>query len=102
MVVEMGEEQRQLDRLTPVQRVILDDVRGDPGRFTRSNLAKLLVGSKSSRLGELVEHPDFGRLAKYGRKSITTNIDILVDQGYLALDVHQLLIVSTSADNRIP
>jgi hypothetical protein len=87
------------DRLTPVQRVILECVRRHPGRFSRSGLAKLLVGSTSSRVGELVEHPDYGRLAQYGRKSITTDIDILVDQGYLALDVHQLLIVSTSGGN---
>jgi len=79
----MGEEQNRPDQLTPVQQVILDNVRGDPGRFTRSSLAKLLVGSKSSRLGELVEHPDFGRLGQYGRKEISNQIEILMQQGFL-------------------
>jgi len=89
----MGEEQNRPDQLTPVQQVILDNVRGEPGRFTRSSLAKLLVGSKSSRLGELVEHPDFGRLGQYGRKEISNQIEILTQQGFLEQDKQSHLIL---------
>ncbi len=89
----MSEEQGERpDRLTPVQQVILDNVRGKPGWFTRSSLEKLLVGSKSGRLGELVAHPDYGRLGQYGRKEVSSQIEILVQQGYLELD-HQSRLV---------
>jgi len=93
----MSEEQGEWpERLTPVQRVILDDVRGNPGRFTRSSLAKLLAGSKSGRLGELVAHPDYGRLAQYGRKEISSQIEILEQQGYLELDHQSRLVLKSS------
>ena len=79
----MDEDQRRQGRLTPVQRIILENVSRSPGRFTRSSLAKLLMGSKSSRLGELAKHSEFGRLAQYGRKEIAHQIEILVQQGFL-------------------
>jgi hypothetical protein len=48
--------------------------------------------SKSRRVGELMEHPDYCRLAQYGRKEIIYLIDILVQQGFLELDGHGHLI----------
>jgi len=75
-----------IGQLTPVQQAILACTRDNPGRFSRSELAKLLVGSRSSRAGALADHPDFGRLAGYGRKAVTVDIDILLQQGYLVLD----------------
>jgi hypothetical protein len=84
--------QKHPDQLTLVQQVILDCVRTYLGQFSRSSLAKLLVGTRSSRVKELEKHPDYGRLERYGRKAITTDIDILIDQGYLMLDGQNHLI----------
>jgi hypothetical protein len=75
--------------LTPRQQAILDAVRKYPGRFTRSGLAKMLVGAKSWT-GR--EYPEYGRFAGYGRKAITFDIDALVQQGVLALNAHQYLV----------
>jgi hypothetical protein len=87
----------QLSALPPtlLQQTILDGVRAEPGRFSRSELAKLLVGSKSTRIASLSEHPAFGRLAGHGRKAITIEIDILLQQNYLALDGGRKLILSS-------
>ena len=76
-------------RLTPVQETILASAGRNPGRYTRSSLAKLLVGSGSSRAAGLVNDPDYGRLSGHGRKAITFEIDILIQQSYLKLDQHQ-------------
>lgn len=75
-----------IDDLTPRQLIILACVSAQPGRYSRSELAKLLVGSQSSRAAELAEHPNYGRLAGCGRKEITFEIDTLLQQHYLALD----------------
>lgn len=69
--------------MTPIQTIILTCVQKYPGRFQRSELAKLLVGSLSSRLIDPAGHPFYGRLANYGRKQITAEIDSLCQQGYL-------------------
>lgn len=82
--------------LTPLQQTILEVVQVEPGRFSRSELAKLLVGSKSTRWASLSEHPNYSRLAGHGRKAITFEIDILIQQNYLALDGGQKLIPSST------
>ena len=79
-------------RLTPVQETILLVAGRNPGRYSRSGLAKLLVGSGSSRVAGLTDDPDYGRLADHGRKAITFEIDILIQQGHLDLDPHQHVI----------
>jgi hypothetical protein len=76
-------------RLTPVQETILSVAGRNPGRYSRSGLAKLLVGSASSRVTGLANDPDFGRLSNRGRKDITFEIDILIQQGFLDLDHNQ-------------
>lgn len=86
-----------IDDLTPNQQTILTCVSAQPGCYTRSELAKLLVGSRSSRAAELAEHPDFGRLAGHGRKEITFEIDTLLQQHFLALDRFQKVILAHSA-----
>lgn len=73
-------------QLSAVQQTILDCVFTHAGRFTRSGLAKLLAGSRSQRHPELGALPEYGRLADHGRKAITFEVDILLQQGYLALD----------------
>lgn len=77
------------ERFTSVQETILFVAGRNPGRYSRSGLAKLLVGSGSSRATGLTNDPDYGRLSDHGRKAITFEIDILIQQGYLALDHHQ-------------
>jgi hypothetical protein len=76
-------------QLTPLQQTILDAVRHYPGRFNRSGLAKMLVGTKSSPDADL---PEYGSFATRSRKSVTYDIDVLLQQGYLEVDGHQRLI----------
>jgi hypothetical protein len=78
--------------LTPVQRIIILAARRQPGRYSRSGLAKLLTGSRSKRLGLLIDSPDYGRLARHSRKEITDQIDALLQQGRLGLDAYQNVI----------
>ncbi|MFQ5420955.1 MAG: hypothetical protein ACE5EY_11415 [Anaerolineae bacterium] len=78
------------DQLTPLQQTLLDVVRKYPGRFSRSGLAKMLVGARSWQ-GR--EYPEFGRLAGYGRKQITGEIDSLLQQKFLAEDGRQKISV---------
>lgn len=77
------------DLLTPVQETILAVAGRNAGRYSRSGLAKLLVGSGSSRVAGLASDPDFGRLADRGRKEVTLEIDILIQQSFLDLDHNQ-------------
>lgn len=92
----MSNKQPSVRPLTPLQQTILELVREEPGRFSRSELAKLLVGSKSTRSTSLSGHPNFGCLEDHGRKALTFEIDILVQQNYLALDGGQKIIPSTT------
>jgi hypothetical protein len=75
--------------LTAMQRIILAAAQRQPGQYSRSTLAKLLAGSRSRRLGVLIDSPDHGRLSPYSRKAITDQIDILLQQGWLGLDAYQ-------------
>jgi hypothetical protein len=77
------------DQLTLRQQTILDTVRRYPGRFTRSGLAKMLVGAKS---WSDAEFPEYGRFAGRSRKDVTFDIDVLLQQGFLALDGHERLV----------
>lgn len=74
------------DRLPPLHQLILETVAANSGELTRSELAKLLVGSRSTRVAEFEDHPAFGRLTGYGRKAVTLEIDILLQQKFLRLD----------------
>lgn len=77
--------QPPLAQLTPLQQTILDVVRKYPGQFSRSGLAKLLVGAKS---WQNTDFPEYGRLSKYRRKDIGYQVEILLQQAHLQLD-HQ-------------
>lgn len=77
-------------QLTLLQRAILDIVRKYPGQFSRSGLAKMLVGAKS---WQDMDFPEYGRFAGHGRKEITFDIDILLQQGYLVQDVQNHLLM---------
>ena len=80
------------DHLPSIHQVILAGAKQYPGHFTRSELAKLLAGSASPRFSDYNSLPEFGRLAEYSRKNITFEIDILLQQKYLALDERQKVI----------
>ena len=75
--------------LSPVQGAVLTAVRQYPGQFSRSGLAKMLVGARS---WQNTGYPEYGRYANYGRKDITYQIDILLQQGFLELDGREHLV----------
>lgn len=74
------------EELSRSQQTILNCIQSTPGLYTRSALAKMLVGSKSARVTEFTDQAFFGRLSDYGRKEITFEIDILLQQGYLEIN----------------
>ena len=51
------------------------------------------------RIADSAENPYYGRLEEYGRKEITFEIDILLQQGLLALDHKNRLVKPTSSDD---
>ncbi len=75
--------QPPLNQLTTLQQTILDIVHKYPGQFSRSGLAKMLVGAKSWQGREF---PEYGRFSKYRRKDVGYQVDILLQQSYLRLD----------------
>ncbi len=83
------------DGLSTSQQSILACVNEQSGQFTRSALAKVLAGSASVRVASQSDNPHFGRLADMGRKAITFEIDILLQQGYLELDPRGHLVPAT-------
>lgn len=85
--------QPPLAQLTPLQQTILDVVRKYPGQFSRSGLAKMLVGAKS---WQNTDFPEYGRLSKYRRKDIGYQVEILLQQAYLQLNGHEHLIPAAS------
>ena len=85
--------QPPINQLTPLQQAILNIVRKYPGQFSRSGLAKMLAGAKS---WQNTDFPEYGRFASHTRKAVTTDIEILVQQGYLALNGRNQLIPISS------
>ena len=79
--------------LTSLQQTILDVVRKYPGQFSRSGLAKMLVGAKS---WQNKDFPEYGRLSKYRRKDIGYQVEILLQQAYLQLNGHEHLIPAST------
>ncbi len=77
--------------LASLQQGIVDVVRKYPQQFYCSELAKLLVGAKSYEGRGIAE---YGRFAHHRRKAILYQVDILLQQGYLALDAFNHLVVS--------
>ena len=74
------------NQLTPAQQIILFAVRHLPGQLGRTEMAKLLAGSKSSRLAAWQSSPHYGRLSDYTRHELTAQPDILLEQNLLAVD----------------
>jgi len=72
--------------LVYIQRIIVACVRDNPGRLNRSELAKLLVGSRALEMKKWKGNRWNNRLRGMTRKSVMGDVDILLQQGYLALD----------------
>lgn len=87
-------------QLSAIQQAILACAGDYPAQFTRSALAKLLAGSRSRRVGDLADNPYYGRLSDYSRKAITFEIDILLQQGFLALDLNERLVPAGNASQQ--
>jgi hypothetical protein len=79
-----------MTRLVPLQQAILDVVGKYPGQFSRSGLAKMLVGARS---WQERDYPEYGRFSEYRRKEVGFQIEILLQQGYLELDGRKCLVV---------
>ena len=83
-------------QLTPVQQAILEVVRQYPGRFSRSGLAKMLVGAKS---WQDTSFPEYGRFSQHRRKDVGYQVEVMLQQGQLQLDGRDCLIPVVSADD---
>lgn len=68
-------------------------MRDNPGCLNRSKLAKLLAGSRSLEMKKWEGNRWNSRLHGLTRKSVTEDVDILLQQGYLALDSRKQVIV---------
>ncbi|HJW89483.1 MAG TPA: RecQ family ATP-dependent DNA helicase [Anaerolineales bacterium] len=76
-----------------ITKAILACVEELPGRFPRSGVAKLLVGSKSVRVENYINHPIYNRLAGLSRSKVMTQIDKLLTSGQLAKDYHGKIVL---------
>ena len=74
--------------LSPIQLTLRKCVYAFNGTLRRSEIAKLLIGSKSVRIDGLQESEFFGQLPNHTRKSIIHHLDILTQQGLLHVDVN--------------
>jgi len=83
-------------QLTPVQQAILEVVRQYPGRFSRSGLAKMLVGAKS---WQDTSFPEYGRFSQHRRKDVGYQVEVMLQQGQLQLDGRDCLIPVISVDD---
>jgi len=87
-----------LTQLIPLQQAILGVVRGYPGQFTRSGLAKMLVGAKS---WQDTSFPEYGRYSHHRRKDVGNQVEIMLQQGQLQLDGRGCLIpIAPDNDDR--
>lgn len=87
------------DQLSPWQQTILDVIRRYPGRFTRSGLAKMLVGAKS---WQDTSYAEYGHFATQRRKDVDYLVDILLQQEHIQLDGNNRLIPVTPSDRAAP
>lgn len=78
---------------TELQQYLIAMVKKYEGQFSRSGLSKMLVGASSWRDESFLE---YGTLSEHGRKAVTFQIDVLIQQQYMAVNEHDRLIpVST-------
>ena len=82
-----------------IHRLIVACVRDNPGRLSRSELAKLLAGSRALEMKKWARNKWNGRLHGMTRKFVTVDVDILLQQGYLALDSHERVLLGEKAND---
>ena len=87
--------------LAYIQRILVTCVRDNPGRLNRSELAKLLVGSRALEMKKWAGNKWNGRLRGMIRKSVTVDVDILLQQGYLALDSREMVVLGQKAKEAV-
>ncbi len=89
------------DQLSSWQHTILDVVHRYPGRFSRSGLAKMLVGARS---WQDTSYAEYGRLSSQRRKDVDYLVDILLQQEHIQLDGNNCLIPVITSDTvtRVP
>ena len=83
--------------LVYIQRIIVACVRDNSGRLNRSELAKLLVGSRALEMAKWEGSRWHNQLRGMNRKSVTGDVDILLQQGYLDLNSHEKVVLGEKA-----
>lgn len=83
-------------QLIPLQQAILEVVSRCPGQFTRSGLAKMLVGAKS---WQDASFPEYGRYSQRRRKDVGYRVEVMLQQGQLQLDGRGCLIPAAPGDD---
>lgn len=84
------------DQLTFQQQTILAVVHSYPGRFSRTGLAQMLVAARS---WQDTDYAEYGRLREHRRKDVLFQIDVLLQQGYLALTgPHSMVVLSAQGE----
>ena len=78
-----------VEQLTSVQQTILKVVGRYPGQFTHSSLSKMLVGAKSWKDKS---YPEYRLYPGFGRTEMDYQIEILIQQSFLALDGQRCLV----------
>jgi hypothetical protein len=86
--------QSSVPQLTSLQQAIINVVLKYPGQFSRSGLAKMLVGAKS---WQDTNFPEYGRFSSHRRKDVGYQIEILLQQHYLRLDAYERLVPNPSS-----
>lgn len=82
------------EELTVPQQTIVECVRNLDHPLPRSTVAKLLAGSRSTRVEAYLEWEFFGRLTHLTRKSILHYTDTLIQQGFISHDAYGNLITN--------
>ena len=85
-----------------VVNVILACVAALSGRLSRSTAAKVLVAALVDEALAYAEHPMYGRLAGYGRQTVTGYVDALLAEGRIAQDASGRLVPVSPAPPAVP
>ena len=83
-----------------IHRIIVACVRDNPDRLNRSELAKLLAGSRALEMKKSAGNRWNNRLRGMTRKSVTVDVDILLQLGYLALNSQGQMVLGKSGTDR--
>ncbi len=86
-----------------IKENIIECVRLHPGKFHRSSVANLLVGSQAERIVEFHGNPYYDRLAGSDRSEILALVDQLILDGQLVKDNYgNLVAIQPELDSKMP